>query len=160
MTTRITSGGPPTYVAAVPTAARTTAPPSRPFQQLISSSASAIMQSAEQAATHLPGGPILAAAMRPSQRGTQVSPGQSPEGATSALGGSPGLGGAAVGGWSSALAGSTVEDPVRRRFHDEIDAGRILLVLDAESPQLAAAEAALVASGATPLPYETMTALT
>ena len=71
-----------------------------------------------------------------------------------------GLGGAAVGGWSSALAGSTVEDPVRRRFHDEIDAGRILLVLDAESPQLAAAEAALVASGATPLPYETMTALT
>jgi hypothetical protein len=102
MTTRITSGGPPTYVAAVPTAARTTAPPSRPFQQLISSSASAIMQSAEQAATHLPGGPILAAAMRPSQRGTQVSPGQSPEGATSALGGSPGLGGAAVPGSTGA----------------------------------------------------------
>ena len=93
MTTRITSGGPPTYVAAVPTAARTTAPPSRPFQQVISASARAVVQSAEQAATHLPGGPILAAAMRPPLRSAQVSGGQSPEGATSALGGSPGAGG-------------------------------------------------------------------
>jgi hypothetical protein len=94
MTTRITSGGPPTYVAAVPTAPRTTAAPARPFQQVISASASAIVQSAEQAATHLPGGPILAAAMRSPLRGTAVSGAQSPEGATSALGTGPSLGGA------------------------------------------------------------------
>jgi len=96
MTTRITTGGPPTYVAAVPTASRTTAPPSRPFQQVISASASAIVKSAEQAATHLPGGPILAAAMRP-QRTAQVPGSQSPEGATSALGGNAALGGTGAG---------------------------------------------------------------
>ena len=69
-------------------------------------------------------------------------------------------GGAAVGTWVSALVGSTVEDPVRRRFEDEIQAGRILVVLDAEDPELPAAEAAIRAAGATPLPYEATTALT
>lgn len=69
-------------------------------------------------------------------------------------------GGAAVGTWVSALVGSTVEDPVRRRFEDEIQAGRILVVLDAEDPQLPAAEAAIRAAGATPLDYEATTALT
>lgn len=105
MTTRITSGGPPTYVAAVPTAARTTAPPSRPFQQVISAGASAIVQSAEQAANHLPGGPILAAAMRPT-RTAQVPGTQSPEGSTSALGGSalPGSGGSTLGNAGGAPA--------------------------------------------------------
>ncbi len=68
-------------------------------------------------------------------------------------------GGAAVGTWVSALVGSTVEDPVRRRFEDEIQAGRILVVLDAEDPQLPAAAAAITAAGATPLPYEATTAL-
>lgn len=68
-------------------------------------------------------------------------------------------GGAAVGTWVSALVGSTVEDPVRRRFEDEIQAGRILVVLDAEDPQLPAAAAAIRAAGATPLPYEATTAL-
>ena len=69
-------------------------------------------------------------------------------------------GGAAVGTWVSALVGSTVEDPVRRRFEDEIQAGRILVVLDAEDPHLPAAEAAIRAAGATPLDYEATTALT
>jgi len=69
-------------------------------------------------------------------------------------------GGAAVGTWVSALVGSTVEDPVRRKFEDEIAAGRILLVIDAESEQLPAAEAAISAAGATALPYEGTTALT
>ena len=69
-------------------------------------------------------------------------------------------GGAAVGTWVSALVGSTVEDPVRRKFEEEIQAGRILVVLDAEDPQLPAAEAAIMAVGATPLPYEGTTALT
>jgi len=69
-------------------------------------------------------------------------------------------GGAAVGTWVSALVGSTVEDPVRRKFEDEIAAGRILLVMDAEEEQLPAAEAAVLAAGATALPYEGTTALT
>jgi hypothetical protein len=70
------------------------------------------------------------------------------------------VGGAAVGTWASALVGSTVEDPVRRKFEEEIAAGRILVVLDAEDSQLPAAESALLAIGATRLPYEGTTALT
>lgn len=70
------------------------------------------------------------------------------------------VGGAAVGTWVSALVGSTVEDPVRRKFEDQIAAGRILVVLDAEDPQLPAAEAAIMEVGATRLPYEGTTALT
>lgn len=70
------------------------------------------------------------------------------------------VGGAAVGTWVSALVGSTVEDPVRRKFEQEIKEGRILVVLDAEDPQLPAAEAALLDIGATRLPYEGTTALT
>ena len=70
------------------------------------------------------------------------------------------VGGAAIGTWVSSLLGSSVEDPVRRKFEGEISAGRILLVIDAESPQLPAAEAAIRAAGATTLPYETTTALT
>ncbi|MET0809327.1 MAG: hypothetical protein ABWX93_11290 [Pseudoxanthomonas sp.] len=70
------------------------------------------------------------------------------------------VGGAAVGTWVSALVGSTVEDPVRRKFEGEIQAGRILVVLDAEDPQLPAAEAAIKAVGAMALPYEGTTALT
>lgn len=70
------------------------------------------------------------------------------------------IGGAAVGTWVSALLGSTVDDPVRRKFEQEIKAGRILVVLDAEDPQLPAAEAALLGLGATRLPYEGTTALT
>ena len=39
-------------------------------------------------------------------------------------------GGAVLGAWSSALVGSSVPDEVRRKFEDEIDAGRTLLVVD------------------------------
>ncbi|SDQ61460.1 hypothetical protein [Pseudoxanthomonas sp. CF125] len=70
------------------------------------------------------------------------------------------IGGAAIGTWVSALLGSTVDDPVRRKFEQEIKAGRILVVLDAEDPQLPAAEAALLGIGAARLPYEGTTALT
>ena len=54
------------------------------------------------------------------------------------------LGGAALGTWTAALVGSTVEDPVRRRFEEEIEAGRILLVADGEDPALSAASAAII----------------
>ncbi len=68
------------------------------------------------------------------------------------------IAGALVGSWSSALVGATVPDPVRRRFEDEIEAGRILLVVDAEEPELESADAAIRATGATPLPYEAASA--
>lgn len=67
--------------------------------------------------------------------------------------------GALVGSWSSALVGATVPDPVRRRFEDAIQAGQILLVVDAEEPALDAAEAAVLRAGATPLPYEAPSAV-
>jgi len=39
-------------------------------------------------------------------------------------------GGAIIGAWCSALVGSSVPDEVRRKFEDEIKAGRTLLVVD------------------------------
>ena len=84
MTTRIAPGGPPTYVAASPIAARTTTSPARPFQQLVSAGSAAVVQGAEQAATRLPGGPVLAAVLRSPNSVPAFSP-ASPEGASSAL---------------------------------------------------------------------------
>lgn len=65
MTTRIGTGGPATGVSASASAARVTAAPGQPFKAIMHASASAIMSGAEQAVTRLPGGPILAAALRP-----------------------------------------------------------------------------------------------
>lgn len=82
-----------------------------------------------------------------------------PIGLTLAGVGAVAVGGALVGCWASALMGSSLPDPVRRKFHDEIEAGRILLVIDASKDILDHAEAAITRSGATPLPYEATTAL-
>lgn len=82
-----------------------------------------------------------------------------PIGLTVAGIGAVAVAGALVGCWASALVGSSLPDPVRRKFHDEIEAGRILLVIDATKDILDAAEAAITRSGATPLPYEATTAL-
>lgn len=69
------------------------------------------------------------------------------------------LGGAAVGTWASSLVGASLPDPVRRTFEDEIEAGRILIVIDGEGDALTRAEAALQAAGARHLPYEEASAL-
>ena len=69
------------------------------------------------------------------------------------------LGGAAMGTWTAALVGATVEDPVRRKFEEEIEAGRILLVADGEEPALSAASTAIIATGARALPFETSAAI-
>jgi hypothetical protein len=74
MTTRIGTGGPSTGVSALESAARVTAPPGQPFKAMMSAGASAIVSGAEQAVTRLPGGPILAAALRPTA--AQVGPAQ------------------------------------------------------------------------------------
>ena len=65
MTTRVGIGGPSTGVYATATAPRVTPEPARPFQQMMNASSVAIVTGAEAAVTHLPGGSILAAAMRP-----------------------------------------------------------------------------------------------
>ncbi len=81
MTTRIGTGGPTTGVSASASAVRVTAPPGQPFKAIMNAGASAIMSGAEQAVTRLPGGPILAAALRPTA--AQVGPAQ-PGGVTAA----------------------------------------------------------------------------
>lgn len=73
MTTRVAVGGPPPSVYPTTTAPRVTPEPARPFQQVMNASSAAIVNGAEAAVTHLPGGSILAAAMRPS--GTGYGPG-------------------------------------------------------------------------------------
>jgi hypothetical protein len=70
------------------------------------------------------------------------------------------VGGSVLGAWSTALSGAAVGDPVRRQFEDEVEAGRILIVIDAEEEQVPAAQRAMVASGAKPLPFERPTAIT
>lgn len=68
--------------------------------------------------------------------------------------------GAAAGTWSSALVGSALPDPVRRRFEDEIKAGHILVVVDAAEEDLAHVDTAVSATGAVRLPFEESSALT
>ena len=76
MTTRVAVGGPPTNVYPTTTAARVTPEPARPFQQVINASSAAIVSGAEAAVNHLPGGTILAAAMRPG--GSSITPSYAP----------------------------------------------------------------------------------
>ncbi len=73
MTTRVGNGGPSTGVYALPTAPRVTPEPARPFQQMMSAGSLAIVSGAEAAVMHLPGGGILAAAMRPGVGGAALS---------------------------------------------------------------------------------------
>lgn len=82
-----------------------------------------------------------------------------PLGLTLAGAGVTALAGAAVGGWASALVGSSVPDPVRRTFEDEIQAGRILLVVDGDDATLDGIEPALLQAGAQPLPFDQPSAL-
>ncbi|MEZ4222439.1 MAG: hypothetical protein R3B13_15985 [Polyangiaceae bacterium] len=92
MTTRISSSGPSTGVAPTQTAARVTAPPARPFKQVMNAGAQAVLGGAETALRRFPGGPILAAAVR-TPAGPSVSAGTSrPEGATGTAGVEDGVG--------------------------------------------------------------------
>jgi len=101
MTTRIGTGGPSTGVATAASAARVTAPPGQPFKAVMSAGANAILSGAEQAVTRLPGGPILAAALRPSAG--DVGAAQTGGGTAQALGSSTPEGTAGTAG----LAGGT-----------------------------------------------------
>lgn len=65
MTTRIDATGPTPILDSTPTAPRTTALPTRPFQSMMNAGAGAVLSGAEAAVTKLPGGAVLAAAIRP-----------------------------------------------------------------------------------------------
>lgn len=67
--------------------------------------------------------------------------------------------GGLVGTWASVLMGSAVEDKVRRTFHEQIQAGQILVVVDAEAEVFAGLEPALARAGALRLPFESNSAL-
>lgn len=69
------------------------------------------------------------------------------------------LAGAAVGTWASSLVGASLPDPIRRKFEEEIESGRILVVIDCDEDTLPAAEGALREAGAVHLPYEDPSAM-
>lgn len=101
MTTRIDPSGPAPILDSTPTAPRTTALPTRPFQSMLNAGAGAVVTGAEAAVTKLPGGAVLAAALRPtsptlsfpgaSVAGSPAAPApQTPEGYPASSGGTPG----------------------------------------------------------------------
>ena len=105
MTTRVGVGGPATGVYETATAPRVTPEPARPFQQMMSAGSVAIVSGAEAAVTHLPGGGIIAAAMRPGVGGGQFATsaltsavGPTGTATSGAAGGVPGVSGATSGG--------------------------------------------------------------
>jgi hypothetical protein len=69
-------------------------------------------------------------------------------------------GGSALGAWSMALAGSAVDDPVSRKFEDEVEAGCILVVIDGEDDVLSSAKSAIASTNAVLLSFEKPTAIT
>lgn len=66
---------------------------------------------------------------------------------------------AAVGGWSAALAGSAAPNAVRQKFESEIEAGRVLVVVDVEDDREAELVAAVRGIGAVQLPFDEASAL-
>ena len=64
MTTRIPGAGPQPNVQVTQTATRVTPTPAQPFKAVLATGASAVVQGAEAAAQRLPGGQMLAAAVR------------------------------------------------------------------------------------------------
>jgi hypothetical protein len=66
---------------------------------------------------------------------------------------------AAVAGWSAALMGSATPSHVRRKFEQEIESGRILVVIDDDASNFAGVDAAVAHTGAELLPYNELSAL-
>lgn len=69
--------------------------------------------------------------------------------------------GAMVGCWASALMGSALPDPIRRKFDSHLRAGRILVAIDGDRELLVRAEARVLAraAGVEVLPFDAPAAL-
>ncbi len=117
MTTRIDPTGPAPVVHVDPAAFRSTAQPTRPFQAVMSAGAAAVLGGAEAAVRRLPGGPILAAALRPNA-GQTLSAGNSspttPEGY-------PASGGIGAGNGTGAGAGTANGDSLEGMLDQNSD---------------------------------------
>src|SRR5690606_30979764 len=85
MTTRISQDGPHSTVNVAPAASRVTPKPATPFKSMLQASTLAVLSGAEAAAHRLPGGEVLAAAVRPGATGA------APFVASSPMGGAPGV---------------------------------------------------------------------
>lgn len=129
MTTRVTSNGPSAAVVSTSTAPRTTPAATRPFNQVMGASASAVVAGAEAAVRGLPGGPLLAAAMRPAGPGA-VSPelgglrAEGSSGTAAGLGGETSIGsvGAAGSGVEATLASSADQNMYYLELQERISA--------------------------------------
>ncbi|MGN7917621.1 MULTISPECIES: hypothetical protein [Lysobacter] len=84
----------------------------------------------------------------------------SPIGLTIAGAAAATVAGAMVGCWASALMGSALPDPIRRKFDAHIQQGRILVVIDGDRDLLLQAEARVLrnAVGAELLPFDSLKA--
>jgi hypothetical protein len=123
MTTRVTSNGPSAGVVATSTAPRTTPAATRPFSQVMGASASAVVAGAEAAVRALPGGPLLAAAIRPAgsvavvpETGELRAEGSSGTAATAGTG----AGFAAVGSASSGVEGTLASSADQNMYYLEL----------------------------------------
>ncbi|KAF1686327.1 hypothetical protein B1992_08880 [Pseudoxanthomonas broegbernensis] len=67
--------------------------------------------------------------------------------------------GAAIGGLAASLMGAGVQDPVRRRFEKQIDAGNILILIDEDDTMLPETLRAMEEAGAKRLPYDAPSAM-
>ena len=67
--------------------------------------------------------------------------------------------GGLVGTWASVLMGSALPDDIRRTFAEEIEEGKILVVIDGEPEDFQEIERAIAQAGGMRLPYEANTAL-
>lgn len=70
------------------------------------------------------------------------------------------VGGSVLGAWSTALAGSAADDPATRKFESEVQAGRILVVIDGSEEILPRATRAVLETGAKQLDFERPTVMT
>lgn len=66
----------------------------------------------------------------------------------------------AMGGLGGSLGGASIRDPIRREFRSELDAGGVLVIVDAEPERLPMVQRMLEDAGATRLPYEAPSAMT
>jgi len=82
-----------------------------------------------------------------------------PLGLTVAGVGAMAVAGAAMGAWTGALVGFNVPDAVSRAVEEQIEAGRILVVVDAEADHLQRVRTSLENVGAVSLPFEQPTTM-
>jgi hypothetical protein len=120
MTTRIDSTGPMPIVDLGATAVRTTALPTRPFQTMMNAGAGAVLTGAEAAVTKLPGGAVLAAAIRPNGSALSVAAAsRTPEGyaASPSTSGATGVPGASSTGGDPAMESLLGQDADQNLYY-------------------------------------------